>query len=240
MGFRLFSSNRGIICVSLIENEIIKSIPETIRRAYRLAKAVRISGLLRPIFPQLIALGMTDDIHNTIRSYMLKTCIFYLTHNASNIRHLCSDRICWTIAIYELLRRCLIAGGFNEYFGNEANDIELFKCENKLGDNYAHRYLCCRQRKGRLLIVARILDVLREYRTHIHELNAKGCEPQDDRFQCSDSEAYSSCADMDYASLRPAPFLLYGYTDEKIKRNDTPDINREYGFFKHYYNTQFH
>ena len=31
------------------------------------------------------------------------------------------------------------------------------------------------------------------------------------------------CPDMDFASLRPAPFYHWEYTEEEIERSDSPD-----------------
>ena len=65
--------------VSRVENVIIRSISTCFRHAYRLAKAVRVSCLLRPLFQKLIALGMTDDIHNIISYYTIKVCMIICT-----------------------------------------------------------------------------------------------------------------------------------------------------------------
>ena len=219
--------NSGAYLVSLIENAIVNMIPDCMRNAYKIAKAVRVSCLLRPIFPQLIALGVTDDIHNIVRTYMLKSCILYLTHNKQHIMNTCTDPICLAIAIYSLLRHCLVIGEFYEYFANGNHVFALFGCEHSVDDS-SNRYFCCRQRKARLLIVDRLLMVLREYRDKMHEANGKGCT------ECANSgdSDYACCADMDFASIRPAPFYYLGYTDEEIERDDAPNLNRDSRYFR--------
>ena len=127
--------------------------------AYKLTKAIRVSCLLCSIFPQLIALGVTDDIHNIERTYMLKSCVLYLTHNEQYIKKRCNDHICLAIAIYGLLRHCLAIGEFYEYFASGRHVGYLFKFEH-LVDDLSHQYFCCRQRKARLLIMDRLLLVL--------------------------------------------------------------------------------
>ena len=195
--------------------------------AYKLTKAIRVSCLLCSIFPQLIALGVTDDIHNIVRTYMLKSCVLYLTHNEQYIKKRCNDHICLAIAIYGLLRHCLVLGKLYEYFGNGLYINTLFDCEHQV-DETSHQYFCCRQRKARLLIVDRLLLVLCEYRDYMHVDNGKSCT---ERVDCGDSDNIG-CSDMDYASLRPAPFYKWGYTREEIKRGDAPDLNREQIWFE--------
>ena len=172
----LYKSSEGNIYTSLIENMIIRSIPNYVRMGYKIAKAVRLSSLLQPIFPQLIALGLTDDIHNIVRTYMLKTCIFYLV-NAKQVADGCKNPICWAILIFSLLRHCLIVGELWEYFGNGHAIVPLFKCEH-VSHESDERFFCCRQRKARLLILDRLVGVLKDHRAITLESDEMECTPR--------------------------------------------------------------
>ena len=219
--FHDFHSSK-IIYVSAIENLIIISIPKTIRKGYILAKALRVKSLLMPIFPHLIIIGVTDDIHDIIRTYMLKTCVMFLTHNAKAVTKLCNNRICWTIAIFGLLRYCLLKGALFEYFDYRG----LFSCEHVSNDAATERYLCCRKNKARLLIVDRLLNVLRYFRTHMHELNGKGCKSLFIQTR-QKTESITCCPDLDYETMRPAPFIEKGYKNDEIEQGYT-DIQSLY------------
>ena len=61
---------------SLVENALIKSLPQHILEGYRLAKAVRIVHVVTSIVQELIDLGVTIDIHKIMRTFHLKTCVF--------------------------------------------------------------------------------------------------------------------------------------------------------------------
>ena len=75
------SENNDVTVFSKVENGIILSLSIYIIEGYRLAKAIRIFRVIQTIVPQLIRIGVTSDIHVLIKSYMLKTCVFYLTQN---------------------------------------------------------------------------------------------------------------------------------------------------------------
>ena len=130
IGSYLYESSEGNLYTSLLENRIIKLIPGYVRMGYKIAKAVRLSSLLLPIFPQLRVLGLTDDIHNIIRTYMLKSCVFYLI-NTWKLKNKCNKPTCWDIAIYGLLKYCLVIRELWKYFGNGPNIVYLFRCEHQ-------------------------------------------------------------------------------------------------------------
>ena len=133
--------------------------------------------MFQPIIQKLIVIGVTCDIHKVIRTYHLKTCVFYLTQN-----YVCDDRESernnrwnWAIAIFEKLRELIMLGNVTEFF---ATDRYVFKskylpnpeCEHQDNDftEELSRYRCCRIRKARLLIVDQILCVLRNSQSKFH------------------------------------------------------------------------
>ena len=218
----LYKSNP--LVVSELENHIILSVPEYIRQGYRLAKAIRIARLLQPLFSQLIFLGVTGDIHNTVRSYMIKTCILYLTHRYRHTDGDTNSRFCWAIKTYSLLRKCVISGTMYEYFDSEK---ELFKCKHALSNEELPRFRCCRERKARLLIVDLLLDVLK------HNTKHKRCFIQEDtshsrlsstsrkgkqvRTRRATSRVSIHSCGTDFDQLRPAPFYENGYPPEELR-----------------------
>ena len=144
---------------SPVENCVILFLPSYIFEGYRLSKAFRITHVIRPIIQKLIDLGVTLDIHKIIKTYPLKTCVFYLTQN-----YICdgSDAIvnrmwAWAIAIFEKLREFVMLGDVKEFF---ATDLYVFgkvalECKHDEEDFTASlpRFICCRRRKARLLVV---------------------------------------------------------------------------------------
>ena len=48
----------------------------------------------------------------------------------------------------------------------------------------------------------------------------------------SEDSDNACCPDMNFVSIRPAPFYLFGYTHEEIKRDYAPDMNRDNYKFK--------
>ena len=100
---------------------------------------------------------------------MLKTSVFYLTQNhdfdSDNIEK--NNRWVWVILIYEKFRYFILKGDVKEFF----KDMPIFRastlnnaeeCTHTIEDFTADlpRYICCRRRRARLLIVDRILEVL--------------------------------------------------------------------------------
>ena len=162
---RLYVDEFGNTVFSQVENALIKALPLYVREGYRLAKAIRITHVLRPIVPKLIRLGITDDIHNVIRSYHLKTCVFYLTQNHTKNDNDPNNNLWkWTIAIYRKLREFILLGTTKEFFNKKRNLLQrkMVKCihDEKEFTQRCPPYGCCRLRKARLLMVDQILRVL--------------------------------------------------------------------------------
>ena len=77
----LFSEGTNTTVFSQVENGLITALPIHVFEGYRLAKAFRISLVIKPIIQDPIRLDVTLDIHRVIRTYHLKTSVFYLTKN---------------------------------------------------------------------------------------------------------------------------------------------------------------
>ena len=118
---------------------------------------------------QLIQIGETDNIHKVIKTYHLKTCLFYLTEHldVSNMETSSSWR--WTIMIYEKLREFILIGNVKELFDKDRFLFGRYseECEHSYEESYEAlpRFRCCRRRKARLLIVHGILEVLHRSQT---------------------------------------------------------------------------
>ena len=71
--------------------------------------------------------------------------------------------------------------------------------------------------------------MLRGFRMKMYESNGQGCKRFDNSNNSSEStiENIIPCPDLDYESLRPAPFYELGYTREEIKQGET-DLNLRY------------
>ena len=175
---RLFVEPDGadIIVFSLVENGLIKALPSHIIEGYRLAKAVRVVHVIKPIVKRLIELGVTLDIHKLIKSYYLKTCVFYLTkhyvYDDSDIER--NNRWKWAIATFEKLREFVMLGNVKQFFSQDQYIFEgqckAPECVHDEEDFTAPlpRYSCCRRRKARLLVIDQILRVLRESYERYH------------------------------------------------------------------------
>ena len=162
---------------SQVENGLIKALPRHIVEGYRLSKAMRNNLIMQPIVPELIHLGVTQDIHNVIRTYHLKSCVFYLTENYvyTDEDAKKNNRLQWAIYIFAKLREFILLGNIMEFFDTENNrymfkqlpfaehDVKV-ECQHDGSDfNVAlPRFYCCRVRKARLLMVDQILRVLRD------------------------------------------------------------------------------
>ena len=153
---------------SLIENKLIKNLPTNAIEGCRLAKAYRIVHVIQPIVPKLIDLGVTVDIHAVIRTYHLKTCVFYLTksYNRDKSDKRSFDRWKWAIAIFDKLREFILMGNIKEFFATYEyifidNEGEQECVHSEADFNVAlPRFHCCRVRKARFLMVDQILKVL--------------------------------------------------------------------------------
>ena len=152
---------------SLVENGLMRSLPAHILEAYRLTKAIRITHVIQLIVPQLIHLGVTGDIHNLIRSYHLKTCVFILTQNyecnhSNDKESETNNKWTWAIWIYEKLREIIMLGNVHEFFATDRKVLRE-NCQHSEAKFSAElpRFLCCRVRKARHLVVNQIICVLR-------------------------------------------------------------------------------
>ena len=162
------------IVYSPIENDLLRNLPNHIQEGYRFAKAIRLVVVLQNIVPQLIKLGVTFDIHDLITSYMLKTCVFYLSIDYTFEEGLVSNNILyWTIAIYKKLKEYVSIGDYKEFFddkkyvfkGSHHNEIECSHDQRRF-DIKLPRYFCCRKRKARFIIINELLRILQLYHEH--------------------------------------------------------------------------
>ena len=78
----------------------------------------------------------------------------------------------------------------------------------------------------------RLLSFLKDHRAITLESDEPECTPR--AAECSPKDK-GNCVlgpELEYASLRPAPFIKWGFTGAEIRLNDTPNMNRDYEEFK--------
>ena len=93
---------------SVVENLVMKNLPEHVRLGYRYAKGMRCSLVLSGVK----GLEHIDNFEELISSYMLKTCVLFLTKRTSNR----SCPIYWAIRIYDQLYEFVIRGAIPNFF----------------------------------------------------------------------------------------------------------------------------
>ena len=107
--------------LSVIENATIRLLPAAIREGYKVAKAMRTAEVLHSILQQLVSLSVADDIHDIVRSYMLKSCVFFITQHAHPDHHNDKlDRVYWCVRIYKKnLKLLYVKDICRVFFSNE-------------------------------------------------------------------------------------------------------------------------
>lgn len=120
---------------SEVENFVINALPPYIREAYKISKAIRLSKLMQPVLPFLLHLGVSHDIKDIVRSYYLKTSVFYITEKHSADVDNEHDCWVWAMRIYDKLREYLLIGVIPVYF---QTDIQ-FQCDHDREEYQKHR-----------------------------------------------------------------------------------------------------
>ena len=93
---------------SVIENQVMKKLPEYVRLGYGYAKGMRCSLVLSGVE----GLEHIDNFEELISSYMLKTCVMFLTK--STPKRACP--VHWAIKIYDQLYEFVINGAIPNFF----------------------------------------------------------------------------------------------------------------------------
>ena len=146
----------------------MKSFSEIARRGYKLSKAVRLTSLMT----QECANKLTDDvtnIHDCLKTYMLKTCLIVHLHDPSLRKRgnfLCAEQ--WALLIYKQLLEFLLAGELPILLDATLGDDKsyVFKCDHHLPFILVSEHLraaCCDNRINILTLTAHLHDVLEKY-----------------------------------------------------------------------------
>ena len=147
-----------------LENCIIKTMPEKVRLGYKLSKAVRNCHLITPVIAKLKDLGVVFDLEELIPSYVLKTCLLWLTEGGIP-KQSQKSYIDWCISIYyKLYRFVKVQGEVPHFFHRKTGNIDLTRslidCKPRKDKT---KLVCCRRQTAIILVVERILDVLHKF-----------------------------------------------------------------------------
>ena len=126
------------------------------RRGFMLAKAIRLTSLITQECAAKLTAAVTN-IHDCLKTYMLKTCLLVLHMRMGGINYdLLPEQ--WTLLIFEQLLEFLIVGEqpilLEVTFGDDK--ASTFSCEHWLGTIHRHeakRAQCCDNRLNILSLV---------------------------------------------------------------------------------------
>ena len=142
-----------------IENKIIKKLPYHYRQGYKLAKTVRNCHVILPVIDRLQGFGVANDLEELIPSYVLKTCVLWMTQEGQFDEECTFVQIC--IQIYLTLQEFVkVRGEVPHFFHRKTGNIDLtrplFSCQPQRDST---ELICCRKKKAILLVVKQILSV---------------------------------------------------------------------------------
>ena len=133
---------------------------------YKLAKAIRLTRLLtRDCVPKLTA--DVTNIHDTLKTYMLKTCLFII-HQCLPDPKVQLPPEQWAVLIYQQLLIFIHAGELPILFDSMANDdnASVFNCPHDLQfilDNEDQRAACGDNRLNIFFLAEHLMQLLRHY-----------------------------------------------------------------------------
>ena len=152
------------------EQTMMKEFTATARQGLMLAKSLRLTRLMTYECASRLTENVTD-IHDTLTTYMLKTCLFVLHQRLPDPTvELLPEQ--WALLIYEQLIEFLKQGYMTLQFEIMRNEsaTSLFDCRHNLFEVQEHdelRAACCDQRMD-LLIIAQ----------HLHAILLRNCESE--------------------------------------------------------------
>ena len=76
-----FAEIKCNVSCSEIEVKMMEQLPPNVKMAYALAKALRNCYIVKRVIPKLIDLCIAYDLEDLISSYMLKTCLLWISRN---------------------------------------------------------------------------------------------------------------------------------------------------------------
>ena len=145
---------------------MMKEITVSAREGFVLAKSLRLTRLMTYECASRLTENVTD-IHDTLKTYMLKTCLFVLHQRLPDPTVELLPEQC-ALLIYKQLLEFLAKGHLPILFdvtGNE-DHFALFHCSHDLDEMLKHdelRAACCDQRIDLLIIAEHLHNILHRY-----------------------------------------------------------------------------
>ena len=152
-----------------VEQSLIKSYSTNARQGYKLAKAVRLTSLISAACVNKLT-AIVTDIHDCLKTYMLKTCLIVLHLREPSLKQRGNELLPeqWALLIYEQLLEFAQKGELpillDCTLGDD--DASVFRCEHELPFIRAKEHLraaCCDNRLNVMALAEHLFDVLREY-----------------------------------------------------------------------------
>ena len=153
------------------EQTMMKEFTANARQGLMLAKSLRLTRLITYECASRLTENVTD-IHDTLKTYMLKTCLFILHQRLPDPTvELLPEQ--WALLIYEQLFQVLMNGYMPILFDVPVNNniSSLFNCNHDLGEMLKHdelRAACCDQRLDLLSIAHHLHSILHR---HCQQIN---------------------------------------------------------------------
>ena len=144
----------------------MKKFPASARQGLMLAKSLRLTRLMTYEVASRLTASVTD-VHYTLKTYMLKTCLFVLHQRLPDPTvELLPEQ--WALMIYEQLLEFVQKGHMPNLFDVTGYEpfLSLFICKHDLDEMLEHdelRAACCDQRIDLLIIAQHLCHILRRY-----------------------------------------------------------------------------
>ena len=158
----------NLIAHTDVEQKLIMALPQNAREGLKLAKAIRLTPLLKPEYAKDLTDDVTD-IHACLKTYFLKTSLFQLVEsdNFTSKMYLSAEQ--WAYLIYSNLLTHLTCKGELHVVGEfTTNDCrpQLFRCQHFRTLHMYSKELrahCCDSFNNVLSLVRNFHDVIAEY-----------------------------------------------------------------------------
>ena len=144
----------------------MKEITANARQGFMLAKSLRLMRLMTHECVSRLTENVTD-IHTTLKTYMLKTCLFVLHQRLPDPTvELLPEQ--WVQLIFYQLLQFIVNGDMRTVFDAAVYDpsASLFYCKHNLKEIQEHdelRAACCDQRIDLLIIAEHLYKIMRRH-----------------------------------------------------------------------------
>ena len=157
-----FAKSKFNISYSHFEQDLFQGtdlVSEKLKMGYTFAKSIRNYHVVKPAIKELQDLEIVYDLEELIPSYMLKTCLLWMTrHEIKEYEHYAD----YCYDIFRQLKEFMEIGEVPNFFMRNIGNVELsrslFQCQRQRRDTIL---ACCRRKKGIILVTNRILELLK-------------------------------------------------------------------------------